>query len=80
MHGLCPHLELDHAVERKMGFGLAVAFDEANTPLELKMLAERDAQVDRHRPDPHETPTVPQLGAMTWVEPLQNITLPHLLG
>lgn len=78
--------EADEAIDTrlgKVGFGLAVAFDEANTPLELKMLAERDAQVDRQRPDPHETPTVPQLGTLTWVEslqPLEQLTVPHLLG
>jgi hypothetical protein len=65
----------------KVGFGLAVAFDEANTPLELKMLAERDAEADRERPDPHETPTMPQLGSKTWLELVEERpTLPHPPG
>lgn len=62
----------------KVGFGFAVAFDDANTPVELKMLAERDADADRQRPDPHERPTIPQFGSQTWIEPLEALTIPHL--
>ncbi len=72
----------------RVGFGLAVAFDGANTPLELKMLAEQDADVDRHRlptavAEAEERPTIPQLGSHTWIEPLQAVrsealTIPHL--
>ncbi len=64
----------------KVGFGLAVAFDDANTVVELKMLAERHAETDRHLPDPHETPTIPQLRSRTWIEPMIpfETTVPRL--
>ncbi len=73
--------EAEHALDGragKVGFGLAVAFDEANTALELKMLAERDARADSDRPDAYERPTVPHFGPETWIEPLEALTIPHL--
>lgn len=51
----------------RLCFGMAVAFDDAQTPLELLMLADEAMIVDK-RCLSDETPTSPHLGSPTWID------------
>lgn len=54
--------------EIHLSFGLAVAFDEAQTPLELLMLADEAALLDKRGRIGHDVATVPSLGRPTWID------------
>ena len=76
--------ELDPDGDR-LGLAVAVAFDDARTPLELKIVAERAARAHSFRSatpqplagvpsvSPSERPTLPQLESSTWIE---HVALP----
>ena len=51
-----------------VGFGMAVAFDEAQTPLELLMLADEAILLDRRRRDHDRAPTTPAVARPTWTD------------
>ncbi len=57
-----------HQVDLDLSFGLAVAFDDAQTPLELLMLADEAALLDKRGRIGHDVATVPSLGRPTWID------------
>jgi diguanylate cyclase (GGDEF)-like protein len=54
-------------VDVQLCFGMAVAFDEAQTPLELVMLADEAMLIDK-RSLSDEAPTTPHIGIPTWID------------
>jgi len=59
---------LPHLDEVFVGFGMAVAFDEAQTPLELLMLADEALLLDRRKRDHERAPTTPAVARPTWID------------
>ncbi len=51
-----------------VGFGMAVAFDDAQTPLELLMLADEALLLDRRQRDHERRPTTPAVARSTWID------------
>ncbi|RLB61539.1 MAG: hypothetical protein DRI90_11150 [Deltaproteobacteria bacterium] len=51
-----------------ISFGMAVAFDEAQSPLELLMVADESLFLDRRQQDHERSPTTPAPARPTWID------------